>query len=85
MKENKTKLKKETVSDDLTLENRENKDKPEQPTEAKKSIKKKIRQSRKIKNILRDFKIYYQYIRGLKSKTDSLDETTNNMSQHKYV
>ena len=57
-KENKTKLKKETLSDDMT-ENRENKDKQEQPSEKqKKDIKKKIRRAKKIKNALRDFKVY---------------------------
>ena len=34
-----------------------------------------IRRSKNIKNRLRDFKIYYQNGRGLKSKTDSLAET----------
>ena len=56
-------------------ENRENKDKPEQPEKQKKGIKKKIRRSKQIKNKLRNFKIYYQNVRGLKSKTDSLAET----------
>ena len=46
----------------------ENKDKPQQPSEKpKKGIKKKIRGSKKIKNTLRDFKIYYQNGSGLKS------------------
>ena len=35
----------------------------------------KITRSKKIKNRLRDFKIYYQNVRGLKSKIDSLAET----------
>ena len=59
-------------------ENRENKDKPEQPKKQKKSIKKKIRRSKQIKNKLRNFKIYYQNVRGLKSKTDSSAETKDN-------
>ena len=40
-------------------ENRKNKGKPGQPSKkTKKGIKKKIRRSKKIKNRLRDFKIY---------------------------
>ena len=38
-------------------------------------MKKKIRESKKIKNRLRDFKIYYQNVRGLKSKIDFLAKT----------
>ena len=49
--------------------------------ETKKCTKKKIRQSKKIKNTLRDFKMYYQYVRGLNSKTNSLAETMTT-SQH---
>ena len=33
-KENKTKIKKEIFSDDMTLENRENRDKPKQPEQS---------------------------------------------------
>ena len=74
-KENKTKLKKETLSDDMT-ENRENKDKQEQPSEKrKKDIKKKISRAKKIKNALRDFKVYCQNVGGLKSKIYSLAVT----------
>ena len=36
---------------------------------------KKIRRSEKIKNALTNFKVFYQNIRGLKSKVDSLMET----------
>ena len=61
----------------MTLENRENKDKPEQPSDKqKRGINKKIKRSNKIKkNTLRDFKTFYQHVRDLKSKTDSLAET----------
>ena len=37
-KVNRTKLKKEILSNDMTLENRENKDKPEQPSEKQKNV-----------------------------------------------
>ena len=43
----------------------------------KNNKKKKIRRSNKIKNTFRDFKIFYQNVRGLKSKIDSPDETIN--------
>ena len=36
--------------------------------------KRKIRRSKKTKNTLKDFKIFYQTTRGLKPKTDALDE-----------
>ena len=66
----------EVLSDGTTLGNRLNKDKPEQSSKKqRKGIKKKIRRPKKIKNTLRKFKIYYQNVRGLKSKVDSLDET----------
>ena len=67
-KENITKLKKEILSDDMA----ENKENEEQPSKRqKKGAKEKIRRLKKIKNRLRDFKIYYQNVRGLKSKIDS--------------
>ena len=44
-KENKTKLKKEILSDDTT-EKRENKDKLEEPSKKKKGIKENIRRSK---------------------------------------
>ena len=37
--------------------------------------KKKTRRSKKIKNALTNFKVFYQNIRGLKSKVDSIMET----------
>ena len=39
---------------------------------------KKTRQSKKVKNSLANFKVFYQNVRGLKSKVDSLMETTSN-------
>ena len=60
----------------MTLENKENKEKPEQPPEKqRKSIQKKSRRSKKVKNTLRNFKVYYQNVKGLKSKIDSSAET----------
>ena len=40
----------------------------------KKQKKRKIRRSKKIKNTLKDFKVFYQNVRGLKSKTDASDK-----------
>ena len=40
-----------------------------------KITKKKTRQSKKTKNALTNFKVFYQNIRGLKSKVDSIMET----------
>ena len=56
----------------------ENKGNKEQPSKRQKGVTKKIRRSKKIKNRLRGFKIYYQNVRGLNSKTDSSAETTDN-------
>ena len=72
IKENKTKPKKEILSDDMK-ENREDKEQPSK--RPKKNVKEQIRRSKNIKNRHRDFKIYYQNVRGLKSKIDSLAET----------
>ena len=36
--------------------------------------RKRVRRSKRIKNALKNFKIYYQNVRGLKSKLDSLQE-----------
>ena len=36
--------------------------------------KKRVRKPKIIKNALKNFKIYYQNVRGLKSKLDSLQE-----------
>ena len=38
-------------------------------------MKKKTRRSKQIKNALTNFKVFYQNIRGLKSKVDSIMET----------
>ena len=46
----------------------------EQQKNGKKQKKRKIRRSKKIKNTLKDFKVFYQNVRGLKSKTDALDK-----------
>ena len=54
-KVNRTKLKNEVLSNDMTLENRENKDKPEQPSEKQKRYKEKNQEMKKDKNTLRDF------------------------------
>ena len=54
-------------------ENREDKEQPSK--RPKKNVKEQIRRSKNIKNRHRDFNIYYQNVRGLKSKIDSLAET----------
>ena len=46
----------------------------EEQKNGKKQEKRKIRRSKKIKNNLKDFKMFYQNVRGLKSKIDALDE-----------
>ena len=46
----------------------------EQQKNEKMQKKRKIRRSKKTKNTLKDFKIFYQTARGLKPKTDALDE-----------
>ena len=58
-------------------ENRENtKNKINQRIEESNEIKiKKTRRSKKIKNALTNFKVFYQNVRGLKSKVDSIIET----------
>ena len=38
-------------------------------------MKKKTRQSKKIKNALTNFKVFYQNVRGVKSKLDSIMKT----------
>ena len=43
-------------------------------TKNDKENKKKTRRAKKIKNVLRDFTVVYQNIRGLKSKVDSVQE-----------
>ena len=40
----------------------------------KESIIKRVRRSQRIKNALKNFKIYYQNVSGLKPKLDSLQE-----------
>ena len=50
----------------------------EQQKNGKKQKKRKIRRSKKIKNTLKDFKIFYQNVRGLKSKIDALDKAIDN-------
>ena len=65
------------LSDDVT-ENRENKDKPQQPSKRQKKYKgKDPGRQKKIKNRFRDFKVYQQNVRGLKPKIDSLAETAD--------
>ena len=65
------------------LKNQKIKQKPIKNTETNREIKKKsitrkrVRRSKKLKSALRNFKIYYQNVRGLRWKLDSLQETTN--------
>ena len=62
----------------MTLENRENKYKLEEPSEKLKKSIKKDQEIKKDENTLWDFKIYYQNVIRLKSKIDSLAETIDN-------
>ena len=65
------------------FKNQKIKQKPIENTETNREIKKKsitrkrVRRSKKLKSALRNFKIYYQNVRGLRWKLDSLQETTN--------
>ena len=59
-------------------ENRENK---EQASKRQKRCKGKDHEIKKDKNRLRDFKIYYQNFRGLKSKIDFLAKTIDDYKQ----
>ena len=47
---------------------------------SRKQKMRKIRTSKKIKNTLKDFKIFYHNLRVLKSKIDGLDEATDVLS-----
>ena len=46
----------------------------EQQRKEEKQKKRKIRRSKKIKNALKDFKVFYQNVRGMKSKIDASNE-----------
>ena len=71
-KENKTKPKKDILSDDMT-ENKENKEQPSK--RQKKRCKGKVQEIKKDKKQTQRLQIYYENVRGLKSKIDSLAET----------
>ena len=66
------------------LKNQKIKQKPIKNTETNREIKKKsitrkrVRRSKKLKSALRNFKIYYQNVRGLRWKLDSLQEMPTN-------
>ena len=55
-------------------DNHQNYNKKNNNKKGKKQKKRKIRRSKKIKSTLKDFKIFYQNARDLKSKIDALDE-----------
>ena len=51
----------------------------------KKQKKRKIRRSKKNKNILKDFKIFYQNIKELKSKIDILDKVIDDYKPNQIL
>ena len=64
----------ENRTSDQKLTAYENEIKETNKTQNKDTKRKKVRRSKKIKNELKQFKIIYQNIRGMKSKVDSLTE-----------
>ena len=63
--------KKQSINSNKEQEQKQEKGKGDK----KESItRKRVRRSKRIKNALKNFKIYYQNVRGLKSKLDSLQE-----------
>ena len=58
----------------MTREHRKSKE-----SRAKEKRKTKARRSKRIKNALKHFTIFYQNIRGIKSKVDSLTETVDDI------
>ena len=66
----------ETKEEQSINSNKEQEQKQEKDKGDKKEsiTRKRVRRSKRIKNALKNFKIYYQNVRGLKSKLDSLQE-----------
>ena len=64
----------ETKKEESINRNKEQEQKQEKGKGDKKEsiTRKRVRRSKRIKNALKNFKIYYQNVRGLKSKLDSL-------------
>ena len=76
-KSNRTKSKNTEIKEEQSINsNKEQEQKQEKDKGDKKEsiTKKRVRRSKRIKNALKNFKIYYQNVRGLKSKLDSLQE-----------
>ena len=76
-KSNRTKSKNTEIKEEQSINsNKEQEQKQEKDKGDKKEsiTKKRVRRSKRIKNALKNFKIYYQNIRGLKSKLDSQQE-----------
>ena len=66
----------ETKEEQSINSNKEQEQKQEKDKGDKKGsiTRKRVRRSKRIKNALKNFKIYYQNVRGLKSELDSLQE-----------
>ena len=54
--------------------NKKQEQKQEKDKKDKKESRKRVRRSKRIKTALKNFKIYYQNVRALKSKLDSLQQ-----------
>ena len=65
-----------------TEKKQNNKNKINQIIEQNNEIKKR---SKMIKNALRNFKVFYQNVRGLKSKVDSIIETISDYQPILYI
>ena len=76
-KSNRNKSKNTETNDEQSINNnKEQEQKQEKDKGDKKGsiTRKRVRRSKRIKNALKSFKIYYQNVSGLKSKLDSLQE-----------
>ena len=76
-KSNRSKSKNTEIKEEQSINsNKEQEQKQEKDKGDKKEsiTRKRVRRSKRIKNALKNFKIYYQNVRGLKSKLDSLQE-----------
>ena len=76
-KSNRSKSKNTEIKEEQSINsNKEQEQKQEEDKGDKKEsiTRKRVRRSKRIKSALKNFKIYYQNVRGLKSKLDSLQE-----------
>ena len=76
-KSNRSKSKNTEIKEEQSINsNKEQEQKQEKDKGDKKEsiTRKRVRRSKRIKNALKNFKIYYQNVRGLKSELDSLQE-----------